>query len=70
VVIRCKIKDTHVIIYRPREANNKDLMGDTRISPWEGTEGLCNPIGRTTISRNHTPRTPRDEITNQRVLME
>jgi hypothetical protein len=26
----------------------------------EGVEGVCNPIGRTTISTNQTPRTPRD----------
>jgi hypothetical protein len=26
----------------------------------EVVEGVCNPIGRTTISNNQTPRTPRD----------
>jgi hypothetical protein len=26
----------------------------------EGAEGVCNPIGRTTISTNQTPRAPRD----------
>jgi hypothetical protein len=26
----------------------------------EGVEGVCNPIGRTTISTNQTPRVPRD----------
>jgi hypothetical protein len=25
----------------------------------EGVEGVCNPIGRTTISTNQTPRAPR-----------
>jgi hypothetical protein len=26
----------------------------------EGIEGTCNPIGRTTISTNQSPRAPRD----------
>jgi hypothetical protein len=26
----------------------------------KGAEGVCNPIGRTTISTNQTPRTPKD----------
>jgi hypothetical protein len=36
----------------------------------EGAEGVCSPIGRTTVSLNQTPRAPRDKTINQRVYME
>jgi hypothetical protein len=28
----------------------------------EGAEGVCNPIGRATISTNHTPHPPPPEL--------
>jgi hypothetical protein len=36
----------------------------------KGAAGVCNPIGRITISTSRTPQTPRDYATNQRVHME
>jgi hypothetical protein len=36
----------------------------------EGAEGVCNPIGRTTIPTNQAARAPRDKATNQGVHME
>jgi hypothetical protein len=35
----------------------------------EGAERFCKPIGRTTISTNQTPKSPRNQTTNQRVHM-
>ena len=35
----------------------------------EGVERVCNPIGRIAIPTNQTTQSPRDQTTNQRVLM-
>jgi len=44
-------------------ANHQTEQGDPNggvREKTEGAEGVCNPIGRTTISTNQTPRAPRD----------